>query len=175
MRALERTLSALLLALGLAGCVGLDPVPLEDAELARPSKPLGGQTLAEHARELKRSQDDLARYLKTLDSLQARRDRNGLVLLKETVDEYLGTHVDPLISRDWTSDHPELIGLDLSVRFLSIELLSKLRAPHRAQYMIDDVMHRYAGREDVLVDYPLGKKSTLREALEIVEDQKWRG
>ena len=175
MRILANALSVLTLTLGLLGCVGLDPVPLEDAELARSSKPLGGQTLAEHTRELKRTQDDLARYLKTLDSLRDRKDRNGLVLLKETVDEYLGRHVDPLLSRDWTSDHPELCGLDLSVRFLSIELLTKLRAPSRAQYMIDDVTERYAGREEVLVDYPLGKKSTLREALKIVEDQKWRG
>ena len=123
-----RFLLALAIAGALCGCAIVDPVPLEEAESVRSSKPLGGQTLAEKHREMERTHADLVRHLATLDSLQLRGDRNGLVLFKTFIDEYLGTHVDPLLARDWTSSHPELEGLDAGIRFISVELLTKLRS-----------------------------------------------
>ncbi len=171
----QRTLLALVVSGVLCACATMDPVPLENAERVRSSKPLGGQTLAEKHSELARTYSDLQRHLRTLDSLQLRGERNGLVLFREFLDEYLDDHVDPLLARDWTSNHPELAGLDAGIRFVSIELLSKVKDLRRAGTMIDDVRLRYRGREDVLVDYPVGKRTPLRSALEIVEEQEWRG
>lgn len=173
----KRMNSLLALALfgALAGCAGLDPVPLEEAELARTSKPLGGQTLAEQHSAMARTRADLVRHLKTLDSMRLRGDSNGLVLFETFIDDYMDEHVDPLLARDWTSSHPELAGLDAGIRLVSIELLSKLRSPNRAQSMIDDMKLRYRGREDVMVEYPVGKRTPLTNALEIVEDANWRG
>lgn len=170
----DSVLFALALA-GALGCAGMDPVPLEQAELARSTKPLGGQTLAEKHSEMARTQSDLVRHLKTLDSMRLRRDQNGLVLFETFIDSYMDDHVDPLLARDWTSTHPELAGLDAGIRLVSIELLSKLRRPNRAQAMIDDAKLRYRGREDVMVEYPVGKRTPLAGALEIVEEANWRG
>lgn len=164
----------LALAGALAGCAAMDPVPLEQAELARTSKPLGGQTLAEKHAEMERTHDDLVRHLRTLDSMRLRGDQNGMVLFEAFIDEYMDDHVDPLLARDWTSSHPELAGLDASIRLVSIEILTKLRNPNRAQAMIDDMKLRYRGREDLMVEYPVGKRMPVSGALEHVEDRNWR-
>lgn len=169
------TLLALALAGALGGCASYEPVPLEDAERVRISKPLGGETLAEQHREMQRTKDDLVRHLKTLDSMNLRGDNSGILLFKSFFYGYMDDHVEPLLARDWTSHHAELGGLDAGIRFVSIEILSKLKSPHRAEALIDDLKLRYRGRDDLLVDYPVGKRTPLVDALELVEEQYWRG
>jgi hypothetical protein len=83
-------------------------------------------------------------------------------------------HVEPLLAKDWTSHHPELGGLDAGVRFVAIEVLAKLEAPHRAEALIDDVKLRFRGRGDLMVDYPVGRRSNVNKALALVEEQYWR-
>ena len=94
------TLLALALAGALVGCASYEPVPLEDSERVRISKPLGGETLAEKVREMQRTQDDLVRHLKTLDSMVLRGDRSGIVLFKTFFYGYMDEHVEPLLARD---------------------------------------------------------------------------
>jgi hypothetical protein len=168
------TFMALALAGALAGCASYEPVPLEDVELTRASKPLGGETLAEKHREMQRTHDDLVRHLKTLDSMILRDDDDGIVLFKTFFYGYMDDHVEPLLARDWTSHHPALGGLDAGIRFVAIEVLSKLDSPHRAEALIDDLKLRFRGRGDLMVDYPVGKRSNLDRALELVEEQYWR-
>jgi hypothetical protein len=122
-----------------------------------------------------RTQADLVHFMATLDSLQLRRDQNGQILFKGFVDEYLGTHVDPMLATEMHSEQPELAGLDASIRFLEAEMLTKLRSPHRAQQTIDALERLYQGREDMLVDWPIGKKTPLSKAMQLFEDRKWRG
>lgn len=165
------------LALACAGGGGLPKdVSLQDETApAAANAPLGGMSLAQRRLELERTQKDLAHFAATLDSLQLRREQNGLVLFKGFVDEYLGTHVDPMLATDMHSQHPELASLDAGIRFLEAELLTRLRSPSRAQQVIDDLERLYQGREDMLVDYPIGKKSTLKKGLDLLADRKWRG
>lgn len=169
------------LALALAALMGAcasNDVPeldLEAAPHADHNTPLGGVSLSQRRLELVRTQADLVHFVATLDSLQLRRDQSGQILFKGFVDEYLGTHVDPMLATEMHSEQPELAGLDASIRFLEAEMLTKLRSPHRAQETIDALEQLYRGREDMLVDWPIGKKTTLKKALELLEDQKWRG
>ena len=137
--------------------------------------PLGGVSLSERRLELVRTQADLVHFMATLDSMQLRRDRNGQILFERFVDEYLGTHVDPMLATEMHSEQPELAGLDASIRFLEAEMLTKLRSPHRAQLTIDALERLYQGREDMLVDWPIGKKTPLKKAMQLLEDRKWRG
>jgi hypothetical protein len=168
------SLAALALASVLAGCASYEPVPLEDVEHARANKPLGGETLAEKHREMQRTRDDIVRHLKTLDSMNLRGDGDGLVLFKNFFYGYMDDHVEPLLAKGWTSHHPELGGLDAGIRFVAIEVLWKLDSPHRAEAIIDDVKLRFEGRDDLMVDYPVGKRTKLTKALELVEEQYWR-
>jgi hypothetical protein len=169
-----RALLALAVAGALGGCASYEPVPLEDVELSQASKPLGGETLAEKHREMERTRNDIARTLKTLDSMRLRHDEDGIQLLKGSFYRYMDDHVEPLLARDWTSHHPELGGLDAGIRFIAIEVLSKLDSPHRAEALIDDVKLRFRGREDLMIDYPVGHRSNVTKALELVEEQYWR-
>ena len=164
----------LALASALSGCASYEPVPLEDMELTRAQKPLGGETLAEKHREMERTQADLVRHLKTLDAMLMRDDEDGLVLFRSFFKGYMDDHVEPLLAKDWTSHHPELAGLDASIRFVAIEVLTKLESPHRAEALIDDIKLRYRGRGDLMVDYPVGRRANVTKALELVEEQYWR-
>jgi len=170
----SRAFLALALAGALGGCASYEAVPLEDVDMTRVSKPLGGETLAEIRREMQRTHSDLVRHLKTLDSMLLRGDDSGLKLFKDFFYGYMDDHVEPLLAKDWTSHHPEIGGLDAGIRFVAIEALSKLESPHRAEALIDDVKLRFRGKHDLLVDYPVGRRTKLDKALELVEEQYWR-
>jgi hypothetical protein len=173
-------LASALLALLALGCASGPRLPkdvtLEDEAAPAPANnPLGGVSLAQRRIELERTQKDLVHFASTLDSLQLRREQNGLVLFKGFVDEYLGTYVDPMLGTDMHSKNPELASLDAGIRLLEAELLTRLRSPSRAQKVIDDLERLYEGRDDMLVDYPVGKKSPMKKALDLLADKKWRG
>jgi hypothetical protein len=164
----------------LAGACASDDGPNPALDLDAPvvrdaNMPLGGVNLSQRRIELGRAREDMIHFMKTLDSLQLRRDQNGQVIFKGFVDEYLGTHVDPMLETEMNSKHPELAGLDASLRFLEAEMLTKLRSPARAQKVVDELERLYQGREDMLVDWPIGKKTPLRKAMDLLDDKKWRG
>lgn len=173
---MAKHIGVLMLAIAgaLGGCASYEPVPLEDVEMTRHSKPLGGETLAEKHRLMQRTHADLVRHLKTLDAMARRGDGDGIQLFKTFFYSYMDEHVEPLLAKEWTSHHPEIGGLDAGIRFVAIEVLSKLEAPHRAEALIDDVKLRFRGRGDLMVDYPVGRRSNVNKALELVEEQYWR-
>ena len=50
-----------------------------------------------------------------------------------------------------------------------------MRSPQRVQRVIEELRERYAGREDMLVEFPIGKQGTLRDGLRRLGERKWRG
>ena len=62
-----------------------------------------------------------------------------------------------------------------TVRLAEASVLIQLRQTRRVQQVIDEVTSRYAGRESLLVEYPIGGQTTLAEALESLRTRKWRG
>jgi hypothetical protein len=91
------------------------------------------------------------------------------------LDDYLGEHLDPLLAREWQSQHAEIQGLDANLRLLEADVFLLMRRPQQMQRVLDEIERRYADRPDLLVDYPVGEQSTLAEALEILERRKWTG
>lgn len=145
----------------------LEPLP-------EASAPLGGDALIQMKLDLRRAHRDMAHYVATLESLQHRRDSNGLALFGQFLDAYMGLYLDPLLRAEWQSRHPELMSLDADLRLLWADALIRIRERGRAQKVIDTTAARFAGREDMLVDYPVGAQSTLGEALEALGEGKWR-
>lgn len=172
--------SAAWLAVSLAGAAcapGLE-VPDDFLVAEQPgeeNRPLGGEALAQRRQELRRAHRDMVHFYETLESLHHRKDRNGFILFRAFCDEYIGTHLNPLLRAEWQSDHPELMGQDANLRFIKAAVLLQMREPRRAQHVIDTISERFEGREDILVDYPIGEQSTLQEALELLAQRKWRG
>ena len=168
--------AALGLALALAaGCATPVDDPLLGPDAAVETTPVGGESLALSKRELERAWQDVLIFHTTLETLHHRIDRNGLYLFSSFLDDYLGQHLEPLLEREWQSQHPELVGLDANVRVMEAELLMLMRRPQQMQRVLDEIERRFEGRLDLLVDYPVGQQHTLAEALEILNRRKWRG
>ena len=65
------------------------------------------------------------------------------------------------------------MALDANLRFMKAQLLSNMRYPRKVQESIDDIEDRFEGRENMLVEYPVGEQRSLGEALDLLRDQKW--
>jgi hypothetical protein len=170
--------SALLLAA--LACAGggatTDELEIFERPVRGESTPLGGEALTQRKHELARAYRDMTHFHATLESLVHRKDRSGLVLFSGFLDKYMGLHLDPLLRNDWQSRHPELMALDASLRLAKAEVLIALRDPGRVQEVLDDLRTRFEGREEMLVEYPIGEQSTLGEAiLQLSERKWWRG
>jgi hypothetical protein len=137
--------------------------------------PLGGAALAQRKQDLQRAHRDMIHFHATLESLQHRRDRNGLLLFSQFLDAYMGMHLDPLLESEWQSRQPELMALDANLRLVKAEVLIQMRAPGRVQQTLEELRERFKGREDMLVEYPIGKQGTLRDGLRKLGERKWRG
>ena len=142
---------------------------------AEQNTPLGGPALALRKQEMQRAHRDMLHFHTTLESLQQRKDRNGLMLFSQFLDAYMGMHLDPLLESEWQSRHPELMALDANLRLAKAEVLIQMRSPRRVQEVIEELQKRYAGREDMLVEFPIGKQGTLRDGLRRLSERKWRG
>ena len=165
--------AALLLAMGAIGCTGAELLDMD--ETVRNEAPLGGEALMQRKHDLDRAYRDLLHFHATLTSLVDRRDSRSISLFDDFLAAYLAEHLDPLLRSEWQSRHPELAGVDASLRFAKAQLLIQMRYPRRVQQTIDDIERRYSGREALLIEYPIGRKGTLGQGLEILRDRKWKG
>lgn len=176
----DHRIAAMLGLLFLAGaCASPPEVPesfgFDDAPIAEESAPLGGAALAVRKRELLRAHSDMTHFYETLESLHYRRDRSGLILFNQFIDAYMGLHLDPLLDHAWQSRHAEVAALDANLRLAKADVLIQMRETRRVQQVIDDLATRYSGRENMLVEYPIGGQTTLGEALAALRSRKWRG
>ena len=65
------------------------------------------------------------------------------------------------------------MALDVNLRFMKAQILADMRYTRKVQRAIDDIQNRYLGRENMLVEYPVGEQRPLGEALELLRTQKW--
>jgi hypothetical protein len=137
--------------------------------------PLGGEGLALRKRDLRRAHRDMSHYHATLESLHTRKDRGGLIMFNRYLDAYMHMHLATLLESQWQSRHPELMALDANLRLAQADVLVRMRETRRAQATIDEIRSRFAGRETLLVEYPIGGQTTLQQALRSLQDRKWRG
>ena len=161
-----------------AGCAGSpDPLRAFDGEetIEEQATPLGGAALQQRRREMERAYGDMVNHRATLLNLRARNDRNGSMLFGSFLEAYLARHLAPLLRSEWQSRHPELMALDASLRLLEAEVRVELRDTGRVQEQLDELARRFAGRETLLVDYPVGKQTPLGTAIEGLRKRKWRG
>ena len=177
---LRRQIVTGLLGLGLlAGCASQpgysDTLSFDGPVEVQESAPLGGEGLALRKRDLRRAHRDMSHYHATLESLHTRKDRGGLIMFNRYLDAYMYTHLAPLLHSQWQSRHAELMTLDANLRLAQADVLLRMRETRRAQSTIDEIRKRYAGRENLLVEYPIGGQTTLQQALRALEDRKWRG
>jgi DNA-binding helix-hairpin-helix protein with protein kinase domain len=163
----------------LAGCASgpghPETVSFDAPAEVQETAPLGGEGLALRKRDLRRAHRDMSHYHVTLESLHARKDRSGLIMFNRYLDAYMHTHLSPMLQAQWQSRHPELMALDANLRLAQADVLVRMHETRRAQATIDELRRRFAGRESLLVEYPIGDQTTLDKALRSLEERKWRG
>jgi hypothetical protein len=173
-----RVVLGLLAGLTLFGCATPNPVLLDlesENSAAEETAPLGGDALAERKREMQRAYRDMIHFDITLDDLRHRRDRNGAILFDQFLATYMGTRLEPMLRPEWQSRHPELMALDASLRFVQADILVRMHDTRRVQQVIEQIEARFQGRENTVVQYPIGAQGTISEGLEILRNRKWRG
>lgn len=159
-----------------AGCVSDENLAddlLAKASGSEASAPLGGEALVQRRLELDRTFRDLTHFHTTLESLNRRDDRSATLLFSEFLDHYIAKHVLPMLEGEWQSRHPEVAVLDVNVRLAVAELWLQMGSPSRTDEMLEAIERRYAGREQMLVAYPFGSQSTLREGIDRLRNRDW--
>jgi hypothetical protein len=162
----------------LAACAGTPDFPnafAGEETVQEQSSPLGGTALAQRRREMERAYRDMVHHRATLVNLRQRGDRNGMILFSQFLDAYVTRHLGPLLRSQWQSRHAELMALDASLRLLRADAFVQMRSPGRVQEELDEIDRRFAGRDNLLVDYPVGEQGTLASAIESLRKRKWRG
>ena len=144
-----------------------------EVENAVEEAPLGGEALAQRRMDLDRAWRDLLHFEATMESMVDRRDSRSVALLDGFLDEYMGTHLAALLAPKWQSSHPEVMALDANLRFLQAELFAEMRYTRRVQESIEDIETRFMGRENMLVEFPVGEQRSLGDALQMLRDRKW--
>jgi hypothetical protein len=155
-------------ALVSAGCMSDERIAddwMAKASKGEASAPLGGEALSQRKLDLDRTYRDLGHFLTTIDGLHRRNDRAGLVQFTEFADFYVAKHVIPMLEPEWQSRHPEVSTLDANARFAVAALWAKIGASYSSERMLDEIEKRYKGRGEMIVGYPIGSESTLRDAV----------
>lgn len=167
---------ALLPTLALLFCFACGGAPYdEDMAGVAPESPLGGEALVQRKQDLQRALQDVEHFHATMTTLVARHDAQSIALLDDFLAKYLDRHLDPMLRAEWQSGNAELASVDASLRCAKAELLIQLRYPRRMQETLDDLERRYKGRDNLLVEFPIGAQGTLGEGIEILKDRKWKG
>ena len=170
----ERTLRAWIVTVGctaLAACAssGYRPVEFGSTEKsAEEASPLGGASLDQRRENMARMYKDLVHFCTSLDDAEERGDRTTAVALGYFVDAYIGMHLDPMLTGEWQSRHPELWGMDADLRLVKADVLVRMHERSRANDVLEELGTRYAGREDMLVHYPIGSQSPLGKAMSMI-------
>ncbi len=170
----SRTLRAFLACVAcasLAGCAIKTYKPIEFGSTEKPAEeasPLGGASLDQRRENMTRMYKDLVHFRTSLDDAEQRGDRTTAVALGYFVDAYIGMHLDPMLAGEWQSRHPELWGMDADLRLAKAEVLVHMHERGRANDVLDELGSRYAGREDMLVHYPIGSQSPLGKAVSLI-------
>jgi hypothetical protein len=133
---------------------------------------LGGEALAQRKSKLQRAVSDMGHFQKTLESMRDRTDHDGVNQLRGFINEYVVSHLNPLLAPTWQSSHPELIVYDASLRFVQAEVLTQLGYSGWTNKLIRDMVARYKGRDNMLVDYPASTQTTFGEALVLLRSSK---
>jgi hypothetical protein len=96
-----------------------------------------------------------------------------VAVLDNFLAQYMAEHLDPILRPGWQSTNPELMAIDANLRFMKARILADMRYPRKVQRAIADIELRFAGRESMLVEYPVGERRPLGEALVLLHEHKW--
>lgn len=140
-------------------------VPIENE-----SAPLAGEALGQRKLEMRRAARDLVHFGATVETLRLRRD-GALRDFQDFMESYVDVQVEPLLVGNESSEDPEVAVLDAQLRLVKADLLIETRDFWTARDVINEIEDIYGARTSMLVDYPVGRQSTLAEAIAYLHER----
>ena len=129
------------------------------------AEPLAGEALEQRKLEMRRAYRDLIHFGATVQTLRIRKDRD-LREFQDYLERFRAARVDPLLTGDLASEDPEVSVLDAELRLVMAELMIEVSDYWSAGDVIDEIESRYGKRGSMLLNYPVGQQSTLKDSLE---------
>jgi len=145
----------------LCGCATV----VDDAYVREQAVQHSEQRLAQREHELVRARSDLAHFRTTLRHLREHETGWTGSSFNPYLVRFLEERVDPLVSNEWQSGHPELAQLDVDLRLLRAEALLDMNMKRDASRAIRDIVQNYEGQEQMLVTNAYGERATLEDSL----------
>lgn len=143
------------------GCTTVNSAALAREQAVQESE----QRLVQRGHELVRARSDLAHFRTTLRHLRDHESPWTRSTFAPVLVRFLNERVEPLVSNEWQSSHPELSQHDVDLRLLHAEALLDLRMKRAATRTVRRIARNYEGQEHMLVTNPLGERATLEDSL----------
>ncbi len=148
--------------------------PATASPAASQQRPLAGSALEARAGELATARETLGEMQTTLRGLQRRENRKAVPAFEDFVRAYFGLHLDPLLRPEWPSRHPDLMTMDATLRFARADLMRRLQDSQEFERALADIERRFTGRQEMLIEYPLGQERTVRSAVQMLRGRsRW--
>ena len=162
------SVSAALLASVLgAGCANVS----DEARLREQAVQDSPRRLDQRERVLERAIEDLAHFRRTHRHMEENARGWFGPSFDPFLERFVEERVDPLLSNDWQSSHPEISQLDVDLRLRRTEALIDLGKKRPAARSIRDIARRYHRQQQMLVRDSLGRRVTLAEGIVLLERQ----
>ncbi len=134
---------------------------------------VAGEALAQRKQEMERAKGDLVHFHATLRSLRRHKSEMDIQAFEAFLRPYLAERVDPLVAPDQAGWHPELQRLDANLLFAKGAVLVELRDHRAIDRLLRQIERRYADLDDLLVEFPMGKQTTLARGVRELTRQRF--
>lgn len=132
---------------------------------------LAGEALSQRKYSMRRIRRDLASYRQTLEQLQRHGKQSGIARFERFARPFISSRVDPLISADDPTSHPELRPFRAELMLSKAVVLHQMNDDRAVRKTIARLEDEFASMQSMLVLYPTGEAVTLEQGIALLRMQ----
>ncbi|MAG34574.1 MAG: hypothetical protein CL908_27210 [Deltaproteobacteria bacterium] len=132
---------------------------------------LAGEALSQRKYSMRRIRRDLASFRQTLEQLQRHGKQSGITRFERFARPFIANRVDPLISEDDPTSHPELRPFRAELLLSKAVVMHQMRDTRAVQETIARLENEFASMTSMLVLYPTGEAVTLQQGITLLRMQ----
>jgi len=132
---------------------------------------LAGEALSQRKYSMRRIRRDLASYRQTLEQLQRHGKQSGTARFERFARPFIATRVDPLISPDDPTSHPELRPFRAELLLSKAVVMHQMDDRRAVRKTIARLENEFASMQSMLVLYPTGEAVTLEQGIALLRMQ----
>lgn len=132
---------------------------------------LAGEALAQRKYSMRRIRRDMASFRQTLEQLERHGKASGTQRFQRFAKPYIANRVDPLISGENPTSHPELRPFHAELLLSKALLLHQMDEDRAVRETIERLEDEFVSMTSMLVLYPTGEAVTLEQSIALVRMQ----